>query len=108
MALRLRIPIVPVGCNGSERLYPGGSPFAKRGTVAYRIGKPIHYEELAPFHVTEDYAPFSAAAERDHAKAFRGVADFVTRRIDSLLDPEYQLAPEDSAEVEARSSDRFV
>lgn len=110
IALHLQIPIVPVGCNGSERLYPGGSPFAKRGTVTYRIGEPISYDELAPFHVAEGYAPFSAAAERDHAAAFRGVADLVTDRIDALLDSPYKRVPEsgEGDDGGSRGSDRFV
>ena len=110
IALHLRIPIVPVGCNGSEALYPGGSPFAKSGTVTYRIGEPIPYEELTPFHIAEDYAPFSGTAERDHGKAFRGVAELVTDRIEPLLDPPYQRA--EHAQLtegeENRGADRFV
>ena len=109
IALHLKIPIVPVGCNGSDTLYPGGSPFAKKGRVVYRIGEPIRYEDLSAFHVEEAFAPFSAAAERDHAKAFRGIADLVTDRIDGLLDERYRRAPEEAVEDEStRSSDRFV
>ncbi|MEM9177705.1 MAG: hypothetical protein AAGC67_21045 [Myxococcota bacterium] len=109
IALHLRIPIVPVGCNGSDSLYPGPSPFARKGRVVYRIGQPIHFDDLAAFHVDEAYAPFSAAAERDHAKPFRGVADLVTDRIEQLLDEPYRRAPREAAVEEGpRSSDRFV
>lgn len=107
IALKLRIPIVPVGCNGSDRVYPGASPFAKKGSIVYRFGEPIEYADLAPFHVSRDYEPFTAAAERDHAMAFQGVSDLVTARIDALLDPEYQCAP-DPCEVTARGANRFV
>lgn len=113
IALHLRIPVVPVGCNGSDQVYPSASPFAKRGAITYRIGDPIHYEDLAPFHVDEDFAPFSGAAERDHIEAFRGVARRVTESIDALLDPRYQLArggdEAGADEVERnRSAERFV
>jgi 1-acyl-sn-glycerol-3-phosphate acyltransferase len=109
IALHLQIPIVPVGCSGSDLVYPGASPFAKRGRIAYRVGAPIPYEELAAFHIGDDHEPFSAVSERDHAAAFRGVADLVTSRIEPLLDPDYQRAksPEDDYD-EGRGSDRFV
>ena len=109
IALHLQIPIVPVGCNGSDTLYPGGSPFAKKGRVTYRIGAPIRYEDLVAFHVKEAYAPFSGVAERDHALAFRGVADLVTERIEALLDEPYRRAPKEPTDDDlARSSNRFV
>ncbi len=94
LALHLKVPIVPVGCNGSDGVYPGSSPFAKRGRIVYRMGEPIPYEELAPFHILEPYVPFSAKAERDYAHSFEGVARLVTDRIDPLLEPEYRRAPE--------------
>jgi 1-acyl-sn-glycerol-3-phosphate acyltransferase len=107
MALYLRIPIVPIGCNGSDGVYPSGSPFGKSGRIVYRVGAPISYEELAAFHIESDYAPFSATAERDYADQFESVARIVTDRIDPLLDPEYQRADEADVPV-ARSADRFV
>jgi 1-acyl-sn-glycerol-3-phosphate acyltransferase len=109
IALHLKRPIVPVGCNGSDHVYPGGSPFGRRGRIVYRVGAPIPYEELSPFHVETDFAPFTAQAERDHAERFRGVADLVTERIDALLDPEYRL--DRGGEGEAfgrRSTERFL
>lgn len=108
IALHLRIPIVPVGCNGSDQVYPGASPFARRGAITYRIGDPISYEELAPFHVEEAFDPFTGAAERDHAEQFRGIAALITDRIDPLLDPPYQREPSAASEAEARSAERFV
>lgn len=109
IALHLQIPIVPVGCSGSNLVYPGASPFAKRGRIAYRVGPPITYEELAPFHIGDAHAPFSAVSERDDARSFRGVADLVTERIEPLLDPDYQLAKSPKDEFsEGRGSDRFV
>ena len=92
IALHLEVPIVPVGCNGSDGVYPGSSPFGRRGRIVYRFGEPITYEALSSFHISEPYAPFSAMAERDYATEFRGVADLVTDRIEPLLDPEYRRA----------------
>lgn len=106
MALHLQIPIVPVGCNGSDLVYPGASPFARSGRIVYRIGEPIEPGELAPFAIGEPFAPFSAEAERRFGDRFDGVAGLVTERIDALLDPEYRMAP--AADAASRGVDRFV
>jgi len=107
MALSLKIPIVPVGCNGSDGVYPGALPFGKKGHIAYRVGDPIHYADLAAFHIEEDYVPFSATAERDFAAPFEAVAALVTDRIEPLLDSRYQRVG--AAGVDAdRGADRFI
>lgn len=108
MALHLRIPIVPVGCNGSDLVYPGASPVGRRGRIVYRIGEPISYASLRPFHIDEPYVPFSAEAERRFDPQFRAVADRVTECIDGLLDPEYRQAPEAPAPETVRGVGRFV
>ncbi|MCP4908476.1 MAG: 1-acyl-sn-glycerol-3-phosphate acyltransferase [bacterium] len=107
MALHLEIPIVPIGCNGSDHVYPGGSPFGKKGRITYRVGDPIHYSDLAAFHIEEDYAPFSATAERDFSEQFKAVAALVTDRIESMLDSEYQRNPK-AESAEERGAERFV
>ena len=107
MALHTRLPIVPIGCNGSDGVYPGGSPIGKKGRIIYRVGEPIAYEEYGALHTGEPFEPFSPHAETQHRDAFQSVADLVTRRIDPLLDEQYRLstAEEDDA---ARDSDRFI
>ncbi len=90
IALAFRKTIVPVGCNNCDRIYPGGSPVARGGTVTYRFGEPISYDEAKPFHVHEEFAPFTAAAERTHRKRFQGLVDLVMDRINDLLDPRHQ------------------
>ncbi len=107
IALHLEVPIVPVGCNGSDGVYPGTSPFGRRGRIVYRFGEPISYDALSSFHIAEPYAPFSAMAERDYGKQFRGVASLVTDRIEPLLDPEYRRAGDEDGDVE-QGSERFV
>lgn len=107
MALYLKVPIVPVGCNGSDGVYPGGSPFARKGRIVYRVGDPIHFADLAAFHIGQDFAPFSATAERDFSTQFKAVAALVTDRIEPLLDPRYQRAPECAVPAD-RGADRFV
>ncbi len=107
IALHLEVPIVPVGCNGSDGVYPTSSPIGRRGRIVYRFGEPIPYEELSPFHIKEPYTPFSATAERDYAEQFRGVASLVTDRIEPLLDSEYRRADDDVGPLE-QGTRRFV
>ena len=113
IALHLKVPIVPVGCNGSDGVYPGASPFAGRGKIVYRIGEPIPYEELSAFHIQESFVPFSAKAEHEHSREFQGVTDLVTDHIERLLDSEYHRAEIGSSEaispgVTEQGTDRFV
>ena len=106
MALHLKATIVPVGCNGSDKLYPGASPFAKSGRVVYRIGEPIPYEEMSRFHIAEDFKPFDPSDENRYRKNFQGLIDHVMKRIDELLDAPYKNAG--TGEETSRQSDRFL
>lgn len=92
-ALRHRVPIVPVGSNGCEKVYPGGSPLAKGGHVVYRIGRPLTLADaFADCRIDEPYRPFTRAADR-HREVFQRAAARLTSAIDSLLDPPYRLDP---------------
>lgn len=109
MAQHLGCAIVPVGCNGSDKAYPGGSPFSKGGRLVYRIGKPLELDgpELAPHRVLTPFVPFSQAASDAHGAQLHAATDIVMDHINQLLDPEYQYADEKTSDgVEAMS--RFV
>lgn len=108
MAWHMKRHIVPVGCNGSDRLYPGGSPFSKGGRVTYRIGEVIRYDgpELGPHQVTDPYVPFTREAAARHRDAFQAATDIVMDRINDLLDPEYQRTDDASDGVQGVA--RFV
>jgi 1-acyl-sn-glycerol-3-phosphate acyltransferase len=109
MAQHLGHAIVPVGCNGSDRAYPGGSPFSKGGHLVYRIGPPLALDgpELLPFRVREPFVPFSKEASAAHGDAFQAATDVVMAHINELLDPEYQFADDQTSDgVEAM--DRFL
>lgn len=107
IALHYRKTIVPVGCNGSDKAYPGGSPLAKRANIVYRIGQPIPYAEMADWHIGEPYEPFTFEAEAKHREKFQGLTDMIMDRINPLLDPEYQFA-EDLESTGVAGSNRFV
>ena len=108
VAQHLGVAVVPIGCNGSDRVYPGDRPLASGGRIVYRIGRPLEIDgpELAPFRVTEPFRPFTLAAQK-HREAFQGMTDVVMDHINGLLDPEYQYS-ETQASDGVSGIDRFV
>ncbi len=97
MTQKLGLDIVPVGCNGSDKIYPGNNPFAVKGTVTYRIGKPIKLNgpELEEHRIEEDFIPFSKDAESKYTQQFRVITDVVMNKVNDLLDEEYQFDSEE-------------
>ncbi len=96
MTQKLGLDIVPIGCNGSEKCYPGNSPFSRAGTITYRIGKPLKIDgpELEQYRITDDFIPFSRKSEEQYGQRFRMITDIVMNQINSLLEPEYQFLKE--------------
>lgn len=107
IALRYQKTIVPVGCNGCDLIYTGSVPIAKKGTVVYRVGKPIAYEDLSEFHIHEPFEPFTPAAEHTYRDKFQGSVDLVMNRINELLDPRYQFG-DGLQSTGVRGTDRFM
>ncbi|HEY6559270.1 MAG TPA: hypothetical protein VI072_18425 [Polyangiaceae bacterium] len=106
----LAAPIIPVGCNGSDQLYPGNSPFSKGGRVVYRVGRPLLADgpELAPFRVPRgDVLPFSREAAARHGERYDAITRIVMDRINDLLDAPYQRAVDDAGPAE-RGMRRFL
>ena len=104
-AFRHNIPIVPVGSNGCEHVYPGGSPFSSGGAVEYRIGKALTLDgAFSECRIDEDYAPFTRDSKRFKDK-FQIGADILTRAINELLDEPYQLG---DANDDRTRADRFM
>lgn len=107
IAYHLGATIVPVGCNGCDRVYPGSSPFAKSGRIVYRFGDPISPSDVVKWAPGEDFVPFSAEAELAYRDGFQAMTDMVMERINDLLDARYRFSEtEDSDGV--RGSHRFV
>lgn len=94
VALRHKVTVVPVGCNGSDKVYPGASPWASKGKIVYRIGKPITYADVPECHINEAYTPFTGDAEEKFQEKFRTHTDMIMERINGLLDEEYQFSDE--------------
>ena len=107
IALHLKATVMPVGSNNCDKVYPGGAPFARGGTVTYRIGQPIPYAELKRFEPGEPFVPFTPQAETRHREAFQALVDHVMWQVNGLLDPRHQFA--DHAHSDGvRGSERFV
>ena len=106
-ALHLKKTIVPVGCNGSDKVYTGNLPVGSGGHITYRIGEPLRYEEMSEFHIDEEFEPFTAEAENKHREKFQGYVDVVMERINGLLEPQYQFA-EDLSSDGVAGSRRFL
>lgn len=106
MAIHLQKDIVPVGCNGSDQAYPGGSPVARNANIVYRIGPPIRFEDMAPYVPDEPFIPVIDDDPSRH-KRFQALTDHVMERINDLLDPEYQYSS-DLASDGVDGTARFV
>lgn len=106
IALRMRASILPVGCNGSERVYPGDLPFSRGGEVVYRVGELMTPEgALAPYQIHEPYTPFTREAEREHGAQFQAMTDAVMAQIAGLIDERYLSKEADTSVV---GSNRFL
>lgn len=93
LALKANKKVVPVGCNGSDRVYTGNLPWAKSGTIVYRIGTPIDPLEIVG-DIDRSFVPFSREAELQMKDEFREFTQFVMERINELLDDHHRsVAP---------------
>jgi 1-acyl-sn-glycerol-3-phosphate acyltransferase len=107
MVLHLGVPIVPIGCSGSDRCYSGNLPLSSGGTIRYRVGAPLRPGvELSAFSPETPYLPFTPEAEKHEAK-FRALTDFMMERLNELVDPEYRFEGEGKNPT-LRTSQRFV
>jgi hypothetical protein len=83
--------IVPVGCNNSDTVYTGHSPFAKTGAITYRIGDPLTVDDrLKEFRITEPFKLFSRESQQKYRAQFEGVTRVVMDSINELLDERHR------------------
>lgn len=105
----LGLPVIPVGCSGSDKLYPGNSPLSKGGRVTYRVGAPMSVDgpELGPYRITDDAVPFSPAMKARHGDALRTMTDIMMAKINALVDPVYRSSNDGPAPA-SDGTNRFV
>ncbi len=91
VALSLKVPVVPVGCNGSDKAYDGNLPFPKSNkTIVYRIGAPLMLHELSKeFDISENFVPFTQQSKKLDA-VFEKATNMIMEHISLLLDEEYR------------------
>ncbi|MCA9661310.1 MAG: 1-acyl-sn-glycerol-3-phosphate acyltransferase [Myxococcales bacterium] len=108
MTQHLDAAIVPVGCSGSDHLYPGDLPLSKGGRVTYRIGAPLEPDgpELGPHRVPSAVLPLTRAANERYGDRYEAITEVVMAKIGELVDPEYGPAPE--AKAGESGIDRFI
>ncbi len=107
MALHLGATIVPVGCSGSDHVYPGRSFRASPGHITYRIGEPFAPEAWATLAPEGCSAPFDPEVEARGRDAYQAVVDRVMERINTLVDEPYRFS-EDQESDGTRGTARFV
>jgi 1-acyl-sn-glycerol-3-phosphate acyltransferase len=92
LALHCEKAVIPVGCNGSETVYPGSSPIAKSGTITYRIGKPMTvHDDFKEFRIKEKFNLFSKESQQKYKEVFDAATQVIMQNIGSLLDDRYRL-----------------
>lgn len=103
MAVKLGLPVVPVGCSGSDVVYPGASPVGRSGRITYRVGPPLDPPRIPG--LPEDFVPFSREAES--RSEFSQYVQRVMDHINGLLDEPYRFA-EDRRSLGVQGVARFV
>ena len=86
--------VIPVGCNYSDTIYPGSSPFAKSGRVIYRVGEPLTMDRhLKEFKISDTFSLLSRESQKKYGKQFEGATTVIMDRINALLDEPYRKSP---------------
>lgn len=108
MAQHLGLDIVPVGCSGSDLLYPSDNPFSRGGKVTYRVGEPLSLDgpEMSPYRIREDFIPFSRDANERFQERFEAGTGVVMDHINGLLEPRYQYGTDGDAVTDASDNVR--
>ncbi|MEE2959824.1 MAG: 1-acyl-sn-glycerol-3-phosphate acyltransferase [Myxococcota bacterium] len=90
-ALKHEIPVVPVGSNGCDNIYPGASPWPSGGRVVYRIGKMLTQNDtFKGYSLPKTFRPFTNDAQA-HEDTLVRAGGVLTAAIDELLDPAYKM-----------------
>lgn len=91
LALHTGKPVIPIGCNYCDTVYPGSSPFAQSGRVVYRIGEPMTLDDkLKDFKIKEKFQLLSRASQHQYCHQFEGATRVIMGGINALLDERYR------------------
>ncbi|MEM1418687.1 MAG: lysophospholipid acyltransferase family protein [Myxococcota bacterium] len=107
LACFLGADIVPVGCNGTDVIYPSRSARAQPGDAVYRIGKPMPLTSFGDLVPPDDVTPFTREAEAKYRDRYQAMVDRVMDAIDGLLDEPYRYG-DDKTSDGTTGTDRFV
>ncbi len=93
LALNSEKAVIPIGCNGSETVYPGSSPIARSGTITYRIGKPMTVEDqFKAYRIKEKFKLFSKESQQRYKDRFNAVTEAIMKNINLLIDDRYRYS----------------
>jgi 1-acyl-sn-glycerol-3-phosphate acyltransferase len=91
VALHTGKTVVPVGCNNSDAVYPGSSPFAKSGWITYRIGEPLTLDnQLKDYRIGETFQLLSRESQKKYRAQFEGATAVIMKGINAQLDEKYR------------------
>jgi 1-acyl-sn-glycerol-3-phosphate acyltransferase len=88
-ALAMGRRVLPVGCSGSDLVYPYNLPIARPGTVTYRFGEPYDPRDLLEPGEIGPFTPFTSQAEA-YRPTFERLTFDLMCRLNVLLDPRHQ------------------
>jgi 1-acyl-sn-glycerol-3-phosphate acyltransferase len=91
LALHTEKKVVPIGCSNSDKVYRGGLPFAKSGTITYRVGDPLSVEnQLKEYRIKEGFKLFSRESQQNYKENFDAVTNIIMEKINALVDEAYR------------------
>jgi 1-acyl-sn-glycerol-3-phosphate acyltransferase len=91
LALHTEKKVVPIGCSNSDKVYTGGLPFAKSGTITYRVGDPLSVEnQLKEYRIKEGFKLFSKESQQNYKESFDAVTNIIMEKINALVDEAYR------------------
>jgi 1-acyl-sn-glycerol-3-phosphate acyltransferase len=91
LAINTNTPIVPVGCNNSDKIYSGNLPFAGKGSILYRVGEMLSFEgKLKEYSINEKFQLFSDESKIKYKERFEALTGVVMENINNLIDTQYK------------------
>jgi 1-acyl-sn-glycerol-3-phosphate acyltransferase len=88
LAAQTGLPILPIGFNGYQKVYPNPkSPFCRKGTLTYRIGE-VYQPDLS--ELPKDFTAFHPKYEREYKVPLERETQIAMNKINDLLEPENQ------------------